>query len=186
VTALAIVAPDDAVDGFTRPGPELAPIVDRVLRMPEHRHLIELEARVEWLMRQDPKVKQGRQILGTCYIPRVNGELSSLFDWMLERLFGEFPDFLIILDAGYWEQATDLQREILVFHELSHAVQAVDGNGAPKFNQQTGAPVFAIQGHDIEEFNHVVSRYGSDVHGVAEFIEAAKLGDAAKGLRRIR
>lgn len=178
---------DDGFDAFRKPGLELWPIVERVLRMPEHRHLVEDECAIDWLMRAEPKVKQGRQILGTCYMPRVNGELSSLFDWMLERQFGRFPTFLIILDAEYWKEATPLQREILVFHELRHADRARDADGEPKCNPVTGEPMWAIRGHDIEEFNSVVARYGStDVHGVAEFIEAARQGEAAKGLRRVR
>lgn len=188
MTALLASIPEDDSGAFRRPGPELAPIVDRVLRMPEHRHLVEDDAVIHWLMREEPKVKQGRMILGTCYMPKVNGELSSLFDWMIERMLGEAPDFLIILDAGYWADATDLQREILVFHELSHADRARDADGEPKCSPITGEPLWAIRGHDIEEFNHVVARYGSQVHGVAEFIEAARHGDAvaAAGLRRVR
>lgn len=177
---------DDELVAFRRPGSELTPIIDRVLRMPEHRHLLDNDARLGWLMRTEPKIKGGRQILGTCYRPRVNGELSSLFDWFLERFFGEPLDFLVMLDAAYWADATPLQREILVFHELSHAVQAEDANGAPKFNAQTGAPVWALRGHDIEEFNHVVARYGSYSADLREFIEAASLGDAAADIPRIR
>lgn len=180
---------DDAgeLEAFARPGPELAPIVDKVLRMPEHKHLVENDARIYWLMRAEGKVKGGRRVLGTCYKPQVTGELRPLFDWMLERLLGETPDFLIILDATWWnEEATAVGREVLVFHELSHAIQAEDENGAPKFNQQTGEPVWAIRGHDIEEFNQVVARYGTWNDELQDFIEAARMGDAAQGLRRIR
>lgn len=178
---------DDELNDFRRPGPELAPIVDKVLRMPEHRHLVENDARLHFLMRTAVKVKQGNVVLGTCYRPKVNGELSAIFDWLLARYLGETPDFLIVLDADYWADATPLQREILVFHELLHAAQALDADGAPKFNSQTGEPIWTIRGHDIEQFRDVVARYGSvDVHDVAEFIEAAREGDAALNLRRVR
>lgn len=181
---------DDADTGaFFRPGPELEPIVARVLRMPEHRHLVEGDARIHWLMRSEAKVKGGRQVLGSCHRPQVTGELRSLFDWMLERLLGETPDYLVILDAQYWAEASPLEREILVYHELCHAVQAEDANGAPRFNQQTGEPVWALRGHDLEEFNAVVARYGTHAADVAAFIEAARQGDAAAAadnVRRIR
>lgn len=178
---------DDGLEAFSKPGLELWPIVERVLRMPEHRHLVEDDCAIDWLMRREAKVKQGNAVLGTCYMPRVNGELSSMFDWLLERFMGRTPNFLIVLDEGYWEEATPVQREILVFHELMHADRARDADGEPKVSPVTGEPMWAIRGHDIEQFNAVVARYGSsDVHGVEEFIEAARLGDATKGLRRIR
>lgn len=178
---------DIALDAFRMPGPELWPIVERVLRMPEHRHLVDDDCAIDWLMRAEGKIKHGNAVLGTCYMPRVNGELSKLFDWMLERTLGRMPNFLIILDAEYWTEATPIQREILVFHELMHADRARDADGEPRCNAITGEPLWAIRGHDIEQFNAVVARYGADdVHGVAEFIEAARMGDAAKGLRRIR
>lgn len=178
---------DDVLDAFTRPGPELEPIVARVLRMPEHKHLVEGDARIHWLMRREGKVSQGRRNLGMCFIPRVNGQLSSMFDWLLARYLGETPDFLIVLDTDWWtEEASERDREVLVFHELSHAVQATDANGAPKFNQVTGDPVWALQGHDIEEFNSVVARYGVWSESLREFMDAAAEGEAAKSLRRIR
>lgn len=167
-------------------GAEFFAIVDRVLRMPEHRHLREHDARLGWMFRAEPKVQAGRRILGMCHRPRVNGSLSGLFDWMLERLLGEPVDFLIVLDAGFWADASPLEREILVFHELAHAVQAEDQNGAPKFNAATGEPVWALQGHDVEEFNAVVRRYGSHSADLREFLDAAGEGDAAAHLPRIR
>lgn len=177
MTAAALQDLPDDSGAFGRPNMAvLGPIVDKVLRMPEHRHLVENDARIEWLMRNEPKVKAGRQVLGTCYRPKVNGELSGMFDWLLEVYFGEFPDFLITLDASYWAEATPLEREILVFHELSHAVQAQDQYGAPKFDKD-GNPVFAIVGHDIEEFNQVVARYGAHSPDVEAFVAAVQDGE---------
>jgi len=177
LTAIATANMADDAGAFGRPNMAvLGPIVDKVLRMPEHRHLVENEARIEWLMRNEPKVKAGRYVAGTAYKPKVNGELSGMFDWLLGAYFGEFPDFLIVLDREYWLQATALQREILVFHELSHCIQAEDQYGAPKFDRD-GNPVFAILGHDIEEFNSVVSRYGKHSDDVRSFIEAAEAGE---------
>lgn len=155
----------------------LGPIWARVYRMPEFAELRDAEPRIEFLMRNTPKVKQSRLIIGTAYMPKVNGELSGMFDWLLEQYFGEAPDFLITLDAEYWQDATDLQREILVFHELSHCVHGRDALGSLRFDRE-GAPVFAILGHDIEEFNQVVRRYGAHSPIVNNFIEAVSDGES--------
>jgi hypothetical protein len=106
-------------------------------------------------------------------MPRVNGELSSLFDWMLERLLGRVPDFLIVLDGGHWAKADARAREILIYHEICHCVVAVDAYGAPKFSRTTGLPVWALTPHDVEEFNAVVRRYGAHTQAIQEFILAS-------------
>ena len=112
-----------------------AVVAERLLDLPEHSHLREGDAEIEWLFRTSPLIKSGRQILGTCYLPTVQGQLKDFFTWMLERQFGRIPHFLIILDQAYWQSASDRAREILVYHELCHAVQAVDKYDAPRFDQ---------------------------------------------------
>jgi hypothetical protein len=37
----------------------------------------------------------------------------------------------------------------------------LDEFGCPKFNRQTGLPVFGMIGHDVEEFVGIVRRYGA-------------------------
>jgi hypothetical protein len=133
---------------------------------------------VRFIFRLEPKLKGGRRVLGACHMPRVNGELSGLFDWMLESTFGSAPDFLIILDADWWEDATPRERDILVFHEMYHIAIAVDEHGAQRFHRETGAPVWCIRGHDIEEFNAVVARYGAWSEDVQQFIAAVRQGEA--------
>lgn len=152
-------------------------IAERVLQMPEHAHLVEGEAHIEWLYRAAPKIQAGRQILGTCHMPTVTGSLREFFVWMCARMFGSLPDFLIILDQGWWEECTAREREILVFHELSHAVQALDKYGEPRFDKETGRMIFAIKGHDVEEFTSVVARYGAWNDDIRSFIAAARDGD---------
>jgi hypothetical protein len=145
----------------------------------EHKHLLEYSPDVAFLLRQGEHMKQGRRVLGTCYMPRVNGELSKLFDWILEKLLGYVPTFLFVLEEDFWRDASDHEREILVFHEMLHASQALDEYGAPRFNRMSGEPIWAIRGHDIEEFNAVVARYGAWSPDVVAFIAAARQGDAA-------
>jgi hypothetical protein len=152
-----------------------AVIAARLMKLPEHSHLE--DASIEWLFRTNPQIKQGRQILGTCYMPTVTGGLRDFFVWMVERLFGHFPDFLIVLDYDYWRESSPLLREILVYHEMCHAVQAVDKYDAPKFDKD-GLPVWAIKGHDVEEFSSVVRKYGAWNQGIQDFLDAAREGGA--------
>ena len=155
-----------------------AEIAARLLKLPEHQHLLDGEARIEWLMRLSTKRKFGRDILGTCYTPSVQGDLKPLFDWLMGQFFGgdEPVDFLIILDDAYWEDATPREREILVYHELLHATQAIDKHGEPRFDRETGRPVWSIRPHDVEEFTETVARYGAWNEDLKRFIAAVSHG----------
>lgn len=153
-------------------------IAERLLDLPEHAHLRDNEARIEFVFRTFPQIKQGRQILGTCNLPTVTGSLRDFFTWLCVRMFGDVPDFLIILDYAYWQESSAREREILVYHELFHAVQAVDKYGEPRFDQD-GRPVWAIRGHDVEEFTQVVARYGQWNDDIRRFVAAANEGGYA-------
>lgn len=149
-------------------------IVERLVRTcDEFVHLREGEPRILVLFRTMPKTKGGRDVLGECMMPSVQGSLRSLFEWLMVERFGFFPDFLILLDKAFWEAVDDRTREALVFHELMHADQATDQFGAPRFNKDTGLPVWRIRAHDLEEFNAVVRRYGAWAPDISAFIEAA-------------
>jgi hypothetical protein len=144
----------------------------KVLDFPEHEHLNAGGAAIDYLFRTSEKRKHGRRILGTCYAkPKVQGDLGDLFDDMLVRLLGRVPDFLVILDWEYWHDATVLQREILVHHELMHAGQARDLFGAPRFDRD-GMPMWALRDHDLSEFNDTVRRYGVHSEDVEAFLRA--------------
>ncbi len=58
-------------------------------------------------------------------------------------------------------------------HELYHCAQALDQYDSPKFDR-FGAPVFAMRGHDLEQFLGVVERYGPTTQAEREFLRAAK------------
>lgn len=147
-------------------------IAEKVLDFPEHTDIYNGGADIGWLFRTTEKIKTGRRILGTCYCaPKVQGDLAPLFDDMLTRLLGRIPDFLVVLDFDYWNEATPLQREILVHHEFLHASQAKDIFGAPRFDRD-GHPMWALRAHDIEEFNDVVRRYGVHSEDVEAFLRA--------------
>lgn len=160
---------------YARPpaNPALNPEVyaRKLLLLPEHEHLAAGEAVIEWLLKRDEKVKAGRQVLGTCHMPRVQGELNPCFEWLLERFFGHVPNFLIILDRDWWFEATPLAREILCYHELSHAAHKKDRFGDPLYDAEE-RPVWTIAGHSIEEFESVVRRYGAWSPDLKSFMAA--------------
>ncbi len=162
----------------------------RLLRLDEHAHIVEAEARVEFLMRTHEEVKGGRVVLGTVFRPEVQGRLRDVFEWLLEDKFGGLGegergiDFLIVLDAQFWLDADDEAREILVYHEMCHIQPAFDKMGAQRFDRDTGLPVLTLQNHDVEEFSQVVRRYGAYSRDIEEFVRACRDGEAAKGLDR--
>lgn len=140
----------------------------------EHLHL--LSANIGYLWTNVPNIKAGRQILGTAEIIRFQGnkwqrtrQAIQMRDWFgIQQL-----DFLITLDAMYCEAVGDLEFCALLEHELYHCGQAKDEFGAPKFNRETGLPVFALRGHDIEQFSGIWRRYGVHRENELEFLAAA-------------
>lgn len=134
---------------------------DSPLYNAEHAHLA--SANIGYLWTNVPNIKAGRQILGTAEIIRYQGnkwqrerQAIQMRDW-----FGIHElDFLITLDAMYCDFAGDLEFCALLEHELYHCGQATDEFGAPKFNRETGRPMFALRSHDVEQFFGIWRRYG--------------------------
>lgn len=180
--------PVDEVEGFGAwfaPSPELDQwatasfIADTApLRNPDHEHL--RSASIGFLWTNVTNAKKGRMVIGTAEPGAPQGAMGKwgrakatlqVTDW-----FGMVPDFIITIDAAWWLQASDAEACALVEHELYHCAQDRDEYGAPKFNKQTGRPVFTMRGHDVEEFIGVVRRYGADAAGIRALIEAAEAG----------
>lgn len=62
-------------------------------------------------------------------------------------------DYVIEVWSGFWEAATDKQKEALLYHELMHInCEEDDDSGEIKWK---------IRKHDIEEFEEVVATYGA-------------------------
>lgn len=124
--------------------------------------------------------KKGRHVLGQCQLITESGEKWSQgrAHQQLREWFGEVPDFLITIEAQNAILTDDASFMALVEHELYHAAQDRDGEGQPKFNALTGHPVWAVRGHDVEEFVGVVRRYGADASNVRELVTAANKGPA--------
>jgi hypothetical protein len=177
------------VAGYTFPAEDHPdspwPIFERVLRLEELSVQAALvgdhEVKFAFAMRFDGEevswFKGGRQILGMAHMPRVSGQLSDLFDQLLEDTLGYAPDFLIVLNGEWWEAANDIEREILVAHETGHCGQALDRFGEPRFNRQTEAPVLAMVPHDVEEFHFIARRYGAWKSDLREFMAAMEQGE---------
>lgn len=145
------------------------------LHNPDHEHLAQADIGVLWAsMAMRTK---GRTVIGTAEIPQPRGsgwvkarQERQLWDWFDCEL-----DFLITLAAPWCAEADNASWCALVEHELYHCAQAEDEFGCPRFNQQTGRPIYRIRGHDVEEHIGVVRRYGARAAGpdVQRLIAAA-------------
>ena len=154
------------VDTFIDPDGELA--------NEDHAHLGQAEIGVLWTTSENSRAM--RTVIGQAELmpPMAMGKwqraraISQIEDW-----FGGLPDFLITFSAPAAATMGDAQFCALVEHELYHCAQAKDGYGMPRFRKEDGTPIFAIRGHDVEEFVGVVARYGAAAAGVSEMVEAA-------------
>lgn len=168
----------DPFEAFRLPGNDLvhpASIAARLVKHPVHQHLGDNEVQFGWLMRVEPKDKQGHRELGSVHNigHMAQGAFKDLFLQLLVGMLGTLPNFVIVLDLAFWRDATDTQREALIWHELAHVRQALDKYGAPKFDKD-GLPVWAIVEHDVTAFNSEVQRYGAWNSGIEGFLAAAR------------
>lgn len=143
------------------------------------RYQVLREARIGVLWTNAANSRQGRATLGTAEIPIPRQGAywtKARITYQLEEWFGKVPTFLVTLFAPWCATAPNDAWCALVEHELHHCGQAVDQYGSPRFHALTGAPLFAILPHDVEEFVGVIARYGTGAvdDKVAELVEAAK------------
>lgn len=166
---------DDDLAAYSLPGdPNPETIAARLMLLPEHAPLAEHEVRFGYLMRNTPKEKGGKVELGSVHAVKTmaQGGFKDLFAMMLEDLLGFLPDYVMVINAAWWSQVGDQEREALVYHELCHVKQAVDAYGALRFDRD-GYPVWALVEHDIAAFNAEVKRYGAWTGDIASFLGAA-------------
>jgi len=150
-------------------------IGDGPLYNEDHNHL--LDAQLGFLWTNVPNRRHGRDIVGTCEIPNVQGGrwLKSRMEQQLCEWFDCVPDFLITFYAPWMYEQDDATFAASTEHEIYHAGQLLDEFGMPVFTME-GRPRFGIKGHDAEEHIGVVRRYGvgAAAGGVAALVEAAQ------------
>ena len=133
---------------------------------------------IVFLMRGVPKSKGGKQILGEMIAPKLNGPtLQQIAIWALARLCEGLPDYVMVLDAAWWSQASPREREALVWHELEHAWQERDKQGEPRF-LPSGLPAWGIKPHDVSSFDSEVARFGAWSPELRSFVGALRRGGA--------
>lgn len=124
-----------------------------------HSHLVQADICCLWTTAMN--ARQQKEIVGQARIPSPQGERWSraMAEYQRFEWFGREPDFLLIFYAPYVVTIEDAAWCALVEHELCHCAQAVDKEGERMFDEE-GKPRYALKGHDVEEFVHVVQRYG--------------------------
>lgn len=146
------------------------------LENPDHAHL--QHARIGALWTNVGNARQGRTILGTCEMgqPRATQGRwhKARAEQQIVEWFGFVPDFIWTFFAPYAVACSDVEFCALVEHEAYHAAQATDEYGFPRFNKDTGQPIWTMRGHDVEEFVGIVRRYGADAAHVRDLVDAAK------------
>lgn len=141
---------------------------------PDHAHLREAALGILWTNVDNAKAM--RTVIGQAELmpPMAMGKWSrARACQQIEEWFGSMPDFLLTFSAPAAVTMDDASFCALVEHELYHCAQKRDQYGMPAFNKE-GLPVFAIRGHDVEEFVGVVARYGASAAGVTGMVEAAQ------------
>lgn len=129
------------------------------LHNPEHDHL--RSALIGCLWTTIPNVRQMQPVAAQAEKPFFQGGKWSKArqEQQMAGWFGALPDFVLTFDAHYAVECPDATWCALAEHELLHCAQDVNEFGGPKFKRD-GSPVFALRGHDVEEFVSVVRRYG--------------------------
>jgi hypothetical protein len=147
---------------------------------PDHAHLAGAGLLAIWTWEDNSR--HMRTVLATAEVPRPlgGGWTKGRHEDLLRRWAGRapheaLPDFVLTFHAPLAAELDDASWCALVEHELYHCGQARDEFGAPRFHRDSGLPVFALRGHDAEEFVGVVRRYGAGAAagGVAELVAAA-------------
>lgn len=141
----------------------------------DHAHL--RQATIGYLWTNVGNSRQGRRVIGQAESGKPGGSMGkwskARAEFQIEGWFGGIPDFIMTLDGRFAAECGDAMFCALVEHELYHMGQARDLFGSPKFSR-SGRPVFALRGHDVEEFVGVVRRYGADATSTRALVEAAQ------------
>jgi hypothetical protein len=146
----------------------------------DHAHLVDARFGVLWT--NCINVRQHRHVLASAELPQTQGSKwkKGRADQQLREWFGAEVDFVLTFYAPECEALDDRAFCALVEHELYHCAQAEGPNG-PKFDPQTGQPIYDIRGHDVEEFVGVARRYGITSREVRQLVDAINAGADVPG-----
>lgn len=151
---------------------------------PDHEHLEMADLLCVW---GPPLKSRGLEVVGTAQMGKQQGGggKRELLEWLYtEWNGGELPDFVITVSAAYVKNASPHAVCALIEHELYHCGQALDAYGQPRYTKH-GLPIFALRGHDVEEFVGVVKRYGAVGEKMNELEDALRNPVGRIGYERI-
>jgi hypothetical protein len=173
-------------DSF-QPAPDVLAIAANLIRtVPDLRYLSRL--RLGCISSQRALIERGQNVPALILQPaQVTGKSieRQVLEWsiamlLLPQLEGQLPDFIIWTDAALWSSAGPLDRERIVFHELSHLVQKRDSYDVPQFARD-GRPELRLRSHDAEVFYAEILRYGPAVPAFND--TALAIADATNALK---
>jgi hypothetical protein len=136
------------------------------------------QARLAYVLQQPALFLHGE--LCDAYITRATVQGPNRLFWQfLAAGYGQeelYPlDFLVYVDQAAWDRRAwldetgasgyPIQREALIFHELSHLRQLETDEGEPRFHDD-GRPMLALVRHTYECFSSELLRYGPATLGL--------------------
>lgn len=145
---------------YTEVTPDVLGIAAEII---SHHHPALLDAKIGFIFQDEASKKLGKIVLGTA---------TKISD--KQRAAGLDLDFLITIAKDMWQDLSRHQRKALIDHELCHC----DFSGG----------YAKMRGHDIEEFNGIVERYGLWKPDLARFGDVVNeaVQDTLPGLEPLR
>ena len=175
-----VITDEKSDDGRETPLGVFARILETHEEMAPLKELLEdFECRLAILTKEGELKLRGQLVAGLAALPDAQGAMKPLFSWMLATILDYEPDWLMIISKDWWDEASDIDREALVFHEAMHCGQQRDKHGDPRFDM-LGQPVVGILPHDVEEFHSVVRRYGAWTPDLVEFQASLTQGEHSR------
>jgi Putative phage metallopeptidase len=173
-------------DSF-QPAPDALRLAVALIRStPGFRHLSRL--RLGTISSQRALITQGVNVPAMLLpVAQVTGKAieRQVLEWAIAQLLtpqleGSLPDFVLWTDAALWSAASAIDRERIVFHELSHLEQKHDAYNVPQFTRD-GRPDLRLRPHDAELFYAELVKYGPAVPAFAD--TALAIAESAKQLK---
>lgn len=140
---------------------------------PDHSHLQAATFGCYWAY--VPKKKGGNRIFATAELGIPFGGDS----WKIAKTntlylssFGIVPDFILTFDAELSLEADDATFCAVVDHELYHCIERLNRWEEP-MTDENGNQLWNLRGHDFEQFNGVVRRFGARAAGLETAMQLA-------------